>query len=58
MIREMLIAALGTLGGGMITLVIVLVAGIARVGPEFPPLPPGPGPAAPLPLTGGPTVKR
>jgi hypothetical protein len=45
-IREMLIAALYVLGAGMITLVIVLAVSIARVGPEFPPLPPGPGPAA------------
>ena len=37
MIREMLIAALSA---GAITLVIVLAVLIARVGPEFPPLPP------------------
>ena len=46
MIREMLTAALYALGAGMIVLVAVLVTGIIRVGPEFPPLPPGPGPAA------------
>jgi hypothetical protein len=45
-IREMLIAALYVLGAGMIVLVAVLVTSVARVGPEFPPLPPGPGPAA------------
>ena len=44
MIREILTAALYALGAGVIVLVTVLVAGIARVSPEFPPLPPGPAP--------------
>jgi hypothetical protein len=38
-IRELLTAALYALGAGMIVLVTVLVTRIARVGPEFPPLP-------------------
>jgi len=39
MTREILTAALYALGAGVIALVIVLVTGYARTGPEFPPLP-------------------
>jgi hypothetical protein len=41
MIRAILTAALGLLGTGAITAVVVLAVGIVRAGPEFPPLPPG-----------------
>jgi len=40
-IREILIAAAGTLAAGALVLAVMLVASVVRASPEFPPFPPG-----------------